>query len=242
MDSSKRLRAHHPGTRAQVNRIAVGFDFDHTLGLDHKLERVTFLWLLEQVISRGGYALGTPEQETRAIDQLLEEQRSGVCSIDDAVKGFIRARSEFDPQPYVKLYREHALQSVPDFVRPLPGAIDLLAELRTREVPVAILTNGWSPLQQRKAAAIGFIGPVLASDQIGALKPDPHAFAALQAAFDLPVQQILYLGDNPRTDVAGSVTAGMRGVWLDAENIAYPQDVVGPSATIHKLAELLALL
>ncbi len=242
MDSAERLRARHPRPGHPVSPVAVGFDFDHTLGLDNKLERVTFLWLLELVISHGGHALGTVDQESVGIDKLLEEQRSGAFQIDEAVRRFVSARSSADPKPYMGAYRERALQNVERYVRALPGARELLAELETRAVPTAVLTNGWSPLQAHKAEAIGFTGPVLASDRIGALKPDPRAFAALQATLNLPAEQILYLGDNPRADVAGSIAAGMRGIWLDAEGITYPNDIVPPTAVIHNLLELLDVL
>lgn len=155
---------------------------------------------------------------------------------------FVSARSGADPEPFIAQYRAQALRNVESCVRPLPEARALLAELRSRAVRMAILTNGWSPLQARKAQAVGFTGPVLASDQIGALKPDLRAFAALQATLNLPAGQILYLGDNPRTDVAGSIAAGMQGVWLDAEDLDYPKEIATPTATIHRLLELLDVL
>ncbi|MEO6912481.1 MAG: HAD family hydrolase [Candidatus Baltobacteraceae bacterium] len=220
----------------------MGFDFDHTLGLDNKLERVTFLWLLDLVVARGGHALGTVEQESVTIDKLLEEQRSGAFCIDEAVRRFVDARSSADPAPYIERYRAQALQNVERFVRPLPGCAELLTCLRAREVPVAVLTNGWSPLQSRKAQAVGFTGPVLASDRIGALKPDPRAFAAVQSVLNCPVDRILYVGDNPLADIAGSIAVGMQGVWLDAEGISYPKDIEPPTATIHTLLDLLELV
>jgi FMN phosphatase YigB (HAD superfamily) len=38
------------------------------------------------------------------------------------------------------------------------------------------------------------------------------------------------------------MSAGMRGIWLDAEDVPYAPDLPKPSAVIHRLAELLALL
>jgi len=53
-------------------RIAgVGFDFDHTLGIDNKLERVAFLQLLAPIRDDGGAPLGSLFQESAAIDKLL---------------------------------------------------------------------------------------------------------------------------------------------------------------------------
>ena len=58
-------------------RTGIGFDIDHTIAIDNKLERVAFLRLLEIVIDDGGYALGSLDDETRRIDELLVAQRSG---------------------------------------------------------------------------------------------------------------------------------------------------------------------
>ena len=67
---------------------ALGFDIDHTLGIDNKLERVAFLRLLDAMCNDGAKSLGTLAQESARIDELLERQRSGVCSIDQAVERF----------------------------------------------------------------------------------------------------------------------------------------------------------
>ena len=68
-----------------MNAIGVGFDLDHTIAIDNKLERVAFMRILETILDDGGHALGTLAEETGRIDELLAQQRSGTCTIDDAV-------------------------------------------------------------------------------------------------------------------------------------------------------------
>ncbi|GAC1393681.1 MAG: hypothetical protein NVSMB31_13280 [Vulcanimicrobiaceae bacterium] len=220
--------------------LGIGFDFDHTLGIDNKLERVAFLRLLELLISAGGKALGTLEEETKQIDELLANQRAGAFGIDDAVERFCHPRlPHTDVHPYISAFKNFALSGVDQFVIPLPGARALLNALRRRGVRTAILTNGWSPLQERKAARVGFEGPVVVSETVGAQKPDPKAFAALVKALNVPAEAVWYVGDNPDSDVAGSIAAGLRGIWLDAESVQYPADLPHPSAVIHTLEALL---
>lgn len=220
---------------------ALGFDFDHTLGLDNKLERVAFIKLLEEIGDGGGSCSETLANEIACIDRMLAAQRAGECSIEEAVEAFASDRGASNPSAYVATYKRLALKSVPYFVVAQPEAKRVLETLRTSGVPHAILTNGWSPLQERKARQIGFTGPVLVSSIIGRQKPQAQAFAALAAALQCDASEVAYVGDNPETDVAGAIAAGMQGIWFDAEGAAYPGAVVHPTEVIHSLAELLTL-
>jgi HAD superfamily hydrolase (TIGR01549 family) len=221
---------------------ALGFDIDHTLGIDNKLERVAFLRLLDAICEQGGKCLGSLAQESARIDELLEQQRSGAFTIDDAVRRFASERGALSPEAYVDRYKQIALESVPEFFVSQPDARAVLGALKRRGIPCAILSNGWSPLQQEKARRLDFDGPVLVSDAIGAQKPQPEAFAALARALGTAPRDIAYVGDNPRADVAAALAAGMRGIWLDAEGVTYAPGLPAPSAVIHRLAELLTLL
>lgn len=221
---------------------AVGFDFDHTLGIDNKLERVAFLRLLDLACELGGRCKGTLAQEIAGIDEILRRQRRGEFTIEHAVDSFMRERGVSNAEHYAARYKEMCVEMVPLFVIPQPGVRELLDALRRREMPAAILTNGWSPLQQHKAHRVGFTGKVLVSSDIGAQKPHPSAFAALAGALDMPPHQIAYVGDSPESDVAGARGAGMQAIWLDAEGASYPADLRAPSAVIHNLAELAALV
>jgi HAD superfamily hydrolase (TIGR01549 family) len=221
---------------------ALGFDIDHTLGIDNKLERVAFLRLLEALCQEGGHALGTLAEESGRIDGLLERQRSGAFSIDEAVELFVAEHGAREPAAYPDRYKRMAIESVPEFFVPQPDARSVMAELRRREIPCAILSNGWPALQQRKAQSLGFDGPVLVSDGLGAQKPDAAAFAALARALTVEPAEIAYVGDSPRIDVAAAIAAGMSGIWLDAEGATYPSELPAPSAVIHSLTELLTLL
>jgi FMN phosphatase YigB (HAD superfamily) len=119
----------------------------------------------------------------------------------------------------------------------------VLDACRARGVPIAVLTNGWTPLQQKKIArALGAdivdSMPILVSDALNAYKPDPAAFAALADTLHTPREHVWYVGDNPRGDVGGALAAGLRAVWFDWENLSYPQDVPPPTLRIASLREL----
>jgi HAD superfamily hydrolase (TIGR01549 family) len=139
-------------------------------------------------------------------------------------------------------WQQHCYDLVDELVRPLDGARELLAALRARGVPRAILTNGWTPLQQKKIAralgdeALGMT--ILVSDAIHAVKPAREAFDALVTALAVPRERVWYVGDNPRGDVAGALAAGLRAVWFEWEGQSYPQDLPPPTLIVASLREL----
>jgi putative hydrolase of the HAD superfamily len=226
-----------------VNPIhGIGFDLDHTLAIDNHLERVCFLRLLDCVASRGGRSLGTLADEIDAVDRLLQRQRSGELTIDEAVRVFVAERGASGGDWFVEAFRKMAVESVEEFLVPLPGVEQTMEELRKRGILVAVLTNGWNPLQKRKAEQTGFRGLVLVSSEIGKRKPSASAFECLLHALGTEPRETCYVGDDPRDDVAGAHDAGLQAVWIDWEGREYPDTLPPPDHRIHSLVELLALV
>lgn len=219
---------------------AVGFDFDHTLGIDNKLERVALLALLAE-LNLQGRSPESLESSIHSIDALLHRQRTGLCSIEEAVEAFAAEHGAHDAKAAAHRYKEIAMERAPSFVIGEPSTATVLSALRLRGVRYGMLTNGWSPLQQRKAALIGFDGPVLVSADLGVQKPASAAFTALAEILDTSPHEMAYVGDNPYTDVQGALAAGMQAFWYASDQV-YPQDAPAPTAFIHDLAELPRLL
>lgn len=221
---------------------AVGFDIDHTLCIDNKLERVAFLHLLDRVIEEGGVARGSLAQESDHIDELLVFARGGNGTIEEAVRRFVRERGAEPTDEHVAAFKRMALAMADSFIVPDPHARKTIEGLRNRGVPVAVLSNGWNPLQIAKARLAGFSGAVLASADLGVQKPNPAAFAALAQELRTDPARCLYVGDDPRADVGGALGAGFQAVWLDHEGKKYPSDLPPPTHVVGSLEEVLALV
>jgi FMN phosphatase YigB (HAD superfamily) len=223
--------------------IAVGFDFDHTLGIDNKLERTVALAMLAQLAAANNLSYDTAAAEA-AIDEVLHSARHSDRSIDSYIAGFFErfAPAGASVMDAVGGYRDAVVAEAPSYVQALPGASEMLAELDRLGIPYALLTNGWSPLQEEKARLIDFRGPVFVSERIGARKPSREAFAMLTKHFELPVEQIWYLGDDPHVDCTGASNAGMTSAWFDWEGHPYPADIPAAAFVIHRLSELPQLL
>lgn len=101
----------------------------------------------------------------------------------------------------------------------IPGALNLLKVLQSKNVRIAILSNGFKEVQHRKieSAGIGtYIDLVVLSDDINVNKPDLRLFRhAMQQSGDLNPHSHLMIGDNPATDIAGAVNAGWHAILFD---------------------------
>jgi FMN phosphatase YigB (HAD superfamily) len=230
-----------------MKNVAVGFDFDHTLGCDNHLERHAFGRLAAQ--------LGTPiDIEEPAQLALIEEQlrvfRAAEIPMEAMLAGFVATLPlgerghNLNSAALADRYCEICYALVDEMVHPMNGAVECIAELVSSGIPVGILTNGWSQLQERKVArALGrFPGPVLVSDTIGAYKPSGEAFRFLENALGCHPSGLWYVGDNPAADVDGARAYGLRAVWLSELAAPYPDGLRPPTARIDHLGGLAAIV
>jgi putative hydrolase of the HAD superfamily len=97
-------------------------------------------------------------------------------------------------------------------------AIDLLRHLRDAGVRTGLLTNGPSWMQRRKVEILGLddeLDAIGISEELGAAKPDPAAFAATLELMASAPHETVMVGDHLDWDVRGALDAGMRGaVWV----------------------------
>ena len=221
--------------------MAFGFDFDHTLGVDNALERkamYAFAAELDRPLDPDDAAWRT------AIERLLGDFRNGVTTLDAMIARFAERLGVGGAVP--ERWREICYSLVGKLVFPVDGAHETLRAIRARGIPVAILTNGWTPLQQKKISrALGDDSlelAILVSDELHAVKPDRAAFDALVDVLGTAREDVWYVGDNPHGDVAGALAAGLRAIWFDWDGQTYPQDLPPPTRRIGSLRELEALI
>ncbi len=123
--------------------------------------------------------------------------------------------------------------------QPFPDALRVLQELG-QTFRLGLVTNGPCDLQCDKLDVSGLrdcFGAVAVSREVGIPKPDPRIFAIALERLGVTPAEAIFVGDTPKTDIAGAHAAGMRAVWLNRGNSPSP-DGVNPEATIGSLAEL----
>jgi putative hydrolase of the HAD superfamily len=97
-----------------------------------------------------------------------------------------------------------------DGIRPYPHVTECLRAMKEGGLKLAVLSD--FPLGGKLAALrlAGIWDAELCSEEIGALKPHPLPFLRLAERLDLPPERVLYVGNNPRYDIAGAKNAGMK--------------------------------
>ena len=226
----------------QLRFDGVAFDLDHTLLVDNRLERVALLDLIVRIDASGAPINLSLDRAGIVADEELFRYRNEGVDLDTMLRRFVERCGGSGGEAWVPWFRQRALDLVPRMVLPMPAAGRVLPALAEANLRVAALSNGPSPLQERKAAQIGFYYPVLTSEQIGSSKPDPAAFELLATTMGLEPERIAYVGDDPYMDIAGALKAGFAGIWFDGGSKPYPADIPPPTATILSLDELLPLL
>ncbi|HJR96468.1 MAG TPA: HAD family phosphatase [Actinomycetota bacterium] len=98
----------------------------------------------------------------------------------------------------LRRYHAEAYAKHLDQVRPLPGAIELLAELTDLEVPWSIATSGYT---ESAAPMIEMLGvpegvPVVTRDQVARAKPDPDLFLVAAEQLGVDIEHSVVVGDS----------------------------------------------
>jgi putative hydrolase of the HAD superfamily len=128
-------------------------------------------------------------------------------------------------------------------VKPFPGAIETLRELRTRGVNLALITNGEGHFQRGKVERFDLAQHftcIVIEGEFGVGKPDHAVFNhALRSLRCLP-RDAWMIGDSLVYDIAPALDLGMKAVWIDAQQSGLPPDATcQPCRTISTLAELI---
>lgn len=125
---------------------------------------------------------------------------------------------------------------------PFPGAIETLVALRSRNIPLALITNGGSHGQRLSIERWGlarYFGCIIVEGEFGCGKPDARVFEhALQQTACEPGSAWM-VGDNLHADIAPAIALGLHSVWVDADSAGVPDSVdVRPHRIVRSIAEL----
>jgi 2-haloacid dehalogenase len=97
---------------------------------------------------------------------------------------------------------------------PISGTVDILAELREREVPIYALSN-WSaetfPLAQKRFEFLQWFLAIFLSAEVRLVKPDPRIFTRFCERFCLSPEHIIYI-DDLQHNVEAARTIGMHAI------------------------------
>ena len=83
---------------------------------------------------------------------------------------------------------------------------------------------------------------VIVSEEQGYAKPDPRVYRDALTALGLASPEaVLFVGDNPVTDIAGARAFGMQTAWV-SRGRAFPTELVAPDLVIERVTDLRGVL
>lgn len=106
-------------------------------------------------------------------------------------------------------------------VRLIDGTLELMNYLKSKNIKIAILTNGIFIDQASKLIKLkldGFIDYLVTSDMCASDKPDPKIFKFLLSKMALSPNQVLMIGDNIVEDIKGANDLGIKTIHLKNSN------------------------
>lgn len=114
------------------------------------------------------------------------------------------------------------------------GTLDILHDLSTR-YQLGVISNGNADVNH---IGVGHLFDfVLSSEKAGVAKPHQDIFnQAIQLA-DVQASEIVYVGDDPKRDVLGALSAGLHAIWFNPTLQEWPGGRT-PSAVIQHLEKL----
>ena len=128
------------------------------------------------------------------------------------------------------------------FIKVLPGVVEFVDWMNSKSIAWGIVTNG-DQFQHKKAEATGLNNKapfVLASKIFGVDKPAPEVFMEAVRLLEiegLKTEDVLFVGDNPYTDIVGAHGVGMKTAWIRMGR-KYPSDAPTPDYIVDHVEEL----
>jgi len=127
---------------------------------------------------------------------------------------------------------------------PFPNLIGMLEELKSDNLLLGMITNGYGQFQMDNIIALGiekYFDIILVSEWEGIKKPDPLLFNKALEKLNVSANEGVFMGDHPINDVLGAKKVGMKGIWkkdfqwdnVDADYIV--DDLVELPLIIEKL-------
>ena len=135
-----------------------------------------------------------------------------------------------------------------DYIRSNPSD-GVLKELKQRNIKIGIITDGRVDGQNNKIAALGLrdiVDDIIITDELGGeqfRKPCDIAYRIIQRRWELPFEEMVYVGDNAGKDFVAPRSLGMYSVWFDNIDGLYRDSCENEAVVkITRLEELFQIL
>lgn len=190
----------------------------------------------------------TAEEVESAIDalhsRLVTDSRNPDCFDNfDSIADYLRripetaGLSDDEREVLEDVFAQHEVGTISDH------HANTLHSLRKTH-PLGLISNIWArrhifEAALERAGVIDLFDILVWSSDHGCVKPSRRLFQMVISHFDLPAEQMVYVGDNPENDVAGAKSAGMGAVWIRHGNRQLAAALPQPDLIVTDLNDLL---
>jgi putative hydrolase of the HAD superfamily len=111
------------------------------------------------------------------------------------------------------------LESTRPLLKPRPGALETLAELRRRGYALGLITVCSEDVEQLwdESPFAGLFDSTVFSCAVGLRKPDPRIYRLALGELGVEPEQAIFVGDGANDELAGAERIGMRAVLIHRE-------------------------
>jgi HAD superfamily hydrolase (TIGR01509 family) len=137
-----------------------------------------------------------------------------------------------DDQTVARIRRAMALP-VADRLKPLPGAVELLADIHSQGMRTVIASNTyWRDADSywddfRMLGMASYIDAIVTSVDAGHLKPHPAVFEMAMRVAGSPPERCVFIGNREENDIEPALALGMQTI------LVYPDDPKPASSRAH---------
>lgn len=125
-----------------------------------------------------------------------------------------------------------------------PDALPLLQSLRERRIRTAVLSNGNATMLETafdNAKLLPWLDRLLSVDDAGVFKTSPKVYRLVTLAFGVRNEDVTLVSSN-RWDIAGAVSYGFRGVWVNRAGLPEEYEAFAPTHVVRDLSAVEALV
>jgi putative hydrolase of the HAD superfamily len=246
------------GETCDMDIRAIAFDVNGTLieiWTDDHMEEI--FRAVGHVLTYQGIDLRRTQVRERYFEILKAQQRASPEKHPefDAV-AIWRQIVEENRSEYTDRLAPEKLEQLPVFLAEMYRAISRrklklypfvteMLEILRGHMPLALITDAQSAYARgelHQAGILDFFDPIIVSGDYGYRKPDPRLFRLAVAAFGVPAENILYVGNDMHRDIHGAREVGMRTMMFDSAQGTKEYDGCVPDHRITDYRELLDLL
>ncbi|MCR5150993.1 MAG: HAD family hydrolase [Clostridiales bacterium] len=152
-----------------------------------------------------------------ATELMIEYDKLYVHTGWEQIYSHLVSKGVFRTAPTFDEYKEALLDEFSKQSVEYPFTKPMLTKLRQSGIKTGLITNGRSEIQRGKLRQLSlepYLDEIIISGEIGFHKPSPEPFMEMAKRLSLEPHEIIFVGDNPETDITGARNAGFVPVWV----------------------------